>query len=70
MEHHVDMINLASQQSNGNYVNNMNSVFQEVRGLFAQGYTVVWSANGRWCEINGKTYNIPKSVFEARLGIN
>ena len=35
--------------------------------LVNKGHEIKWSANERWCTINGTTFNISKSVYEKRV---
>lgn len=34
--------------------------------LVQQGHEIKWSANKKWCEVNGKTFNIAKRVWILR----
>lgn len=40
---------------------------KEIKALSEAGHNIVWSGNERWCVINGKTFNISKSVYIKRV---
>ena len=40
---------------------------KELKKLSEAGYPIVWSKNERWCVVNGKTFNISKSVYTKRV---
>lgn len=48
------------------YAVNIYNTFRKVRSLENKGHEVQWSKNKRFCIIDGKTYNIAKSVYEYR----
>ncbi len=40
---------------------------KELKKLSESGHDIVWSSNERWCIVNGKTFNISKSVYQKRV---
>lgn len=48
------------------YASNVYNIFRKVRSLEKKGHKIEWSKNERFCIIEGKTYNIAKSVYEYR----
>lgn len=40
---------------------------QAMKALAEAGHEIIWSGNERWCVVNGKTFNIHKSVYIKRV---
>ena len=40
---------------------------KEIKTLSKSGHAIIWSANERWCTVNGKTFNISKAVYQKRI---
>lgn len=41
-----------------------------IQKLKSKGYKIKWSANGKWCEIAGMTFNVNKAVYDKRTSPN
>lgn len=39
---------------------------QKIKKLEEEGHEVIWNSNGRFCTINGETFNVAKSVYDKR----
>lgn len=49
------------------YKYSMWSELRKLSALINSGHEIEWSANKKWCTVNGKTFNISKSVYEKRI---
>ena len=49
------------------YKYSMWSELKKLSALINSGHELTWSANEKWCTINGQTFNISKSVYIKRL---
>ena len=37
---------------------------QTIQTKIDEGHKIIFAANGRWCEIDGETYNVSKALFD------
>ena len=55
---------LVDHYPSGSYVTSLQNTILEMFKLVRKGHPIKWGPKEKWCVINGKTFNVPKSVWD------
>lgn len=57
---------LYGDDMNSSYRYNLERKMKRMAELVKEGHEIKWSDNKNWCEINGKSFNVPKRAWILR----
>lgn len=52
----------------GSYTKSTDLDREKIQTKINEGHKIIWSPNGKWCEIDGETFNVSKNKFTLWVG--